>query len=39
MPVSNDSKVISIHQGLTSLSLKIDKDFNMMNDKVIDYQI
>ena len=32
MPVSNDSKVISIHQGLTSLSLKIDKDFNMMND-------
>ena len=32
MPVSNDSKVISIHPGLTSLSLKIDKDFNMMND-------
>ena len=32
MPVSNDSRVISIHPGLTSLSLKIDKDFNMMND-------
>jgi Leucine-rich repeat (LRR) protein len=32
MPISNDSKVISIHPGLTSLSLKIDKDFNMMND-------
>ena len=32
MPVSNDSKVISIHPGLTSLSLKIDKNFNMMND-------
>ena len=32
MPVSNDSKVISIHLGLTSLSLKIDKNFNMMND-------
>ena len=32
MPVSNDSKVISIHPGLTSISLKIDKNFNMMND-------
>ena len=32
MPVSNDSKVISIHPSLTSLSLKIDKNFNMMND-------
>ena len=32
MPFSNDSKVISIHPGLTSLSLKIDKNFNMMND-------
>ena len=32
MPASNDSKVISIHPGLTSLSLKIDKNFNMMND-------
>ena len=32
MPSSNDSKVISIHPGLTSLSLKIDKNFNMMND-------
>ena len=32
MPVSNDSKVISIHPGLTTLSLKIDKNFNMMND-------
>ena len=32
MPASNDSKVISIHQGLTSISLKIDKNFNMMND-------
>ena len=32
MPVSNDSKVISIHSGLTSLRLKIDKNFNMMND-------
>ena len=32
MPVSNDSKVIKIHQGITSLTLKIDKNFNMMND-------
>jgi Leucine-rich repeat (LRR) protein len=32
MPASNDSKVISIHPGLTALSLKIDKNFNMMND-------
>ena len=32
MPTSNDNKVIQIHQGLTSLSLKIDKDFNMLND-------
>ena len=32
MPSSNDSKVISIHPGLTSISLKIDKNFNMMND-------
>ena len=32
MPVSNDSKVITIHPGLTSLSLKIDKTFNMLND-------
>ena len=31
-PSSNDNKVIQIHQGLTSLSLKIDKDFNMLND-------
>ena len=32
MPTSNDNKVIQIHQGLTSLSLKIDKNFNMLND-------
>ena len=32
MPASNDSKVISIHPGLTSLRLKIDRNFNMMND-------
>jgi len=32
MPVSKDSKVISINPGLTTLSLKIDKNFNMMND-------
>ena len=32
MPSSNDNKIIQIHQGLTSLSLKIDKDFNMLND-------
>ena len=31
LPSSNDNKVIQIHQGLTSLSLKIDKDFNMLN--------
>ena len=30
MPSSNDTKIIN--QGLTSLSLKIDKNFNMMND-------
>jgi len=30
MPSSNNSKIIN--QGLTSLSLKIDKNFNMMND-------
>ena len=32
LPVSNDSKVITINPGLTSLSLMIDKNFNMMND-------
>jgi len=32
MPSSADSKVIKIHDGLTSLTLKIDKNFNMMND-------
>ena len=32
MPTSNDNKVIQIHPGLTSLSLKIDKNFNMLND-------
>ena len=32
MPSSNDNKVIQIHPGLTSLSLKIDKEFNMLND-------
>ena len=32
MPSSNDNKVIQIHPGLTSLSLKIDKNFNMLND-------
>lgn len=32
MPSSTDSKIIKIHQGLTCLSLKIDKYFNMMND-------
>ena len=32
MPSSTDNKVIQIHQGLTSLSLKIDKNFNMLND-------
>ena len=32
VPVSNDSKIITINPGLTSLSLIIDKNFNMMND-------
>ena len=32
MPSSADSKVTKIHEGLTSLTLKIDKNFNMMND-------
>jgi Leucine-rich repeat (LRR) protein len=32
LPVSNDSKVITINPGLTSLSSMIDKNFNMMND-------
>jgi len=32
IPISADSKIIKIHQGLTTLSLKIDKNFNMMND-------
>ena len=32
MPSSSDNKVIQIHPGLTSLSLKIDKNFNMLND-------
>ena len=32
MPTSNDNKVIQIHPGLTSLTLKIDSDFNMLND-------
>ena len=32
IPKSADSKIIKIHQGLTTLSLKIDKNFNMMND-------
>jgi len=32
MPSSSDSKVPKIHEGLTSLTLKIDKNFNMMND-------
>jgi len=32
VPVSNDSKVMTINPGLTSLSLVIDKNFNMMND-------
>ena len=30
--ISNDLKVVSIHKGMTSLCLKIDKYFNMMND-------
>ena len=32
MPISADSKILGIHQGLTSLTLKIHKNFNMMND-------
>jgi Leucine-rich repeat (LRR) protein len=33
IPASSDNKVIQIHPGLTSLSLKIDdKNFNMLND-------
>ena len=32
IPVSNDNKIIKIHPGLTHLSLKIDKNFNMLND-------
>ena len=32
LPVSNDNKIIKIHPGLTHLSLKIDKNFNMLND-------
>ena len=32
IPASADSKIIKIHQNLTSLTLKIDKNFNMMND-------
>ena len=32
MPTSNDNKVIQIHPGLTSLKLKIDNNFNMLND-------
>ena len=32
MPASADSKIIKIHQGLTSLTLIINKNFNMMND-------
>jgi len=32
MPTSNDNKVIQIHPGLTSLTLKIDNNFNMLND-------
>ena len=32
MPSSSDSKVAKIHEGLTSLTLKIDKNFNMLND-------
>ena len=32
LPVSNDNKIIKIHPGMTHLSLKIDKNFNMLND-------
>ena len=32
MPTSKDNKVIQIHPGLTSLTLKIDNNFNMLND-------
>ena len=32
VPVSNDNKIIKIHPGLAYLSLKIDKNFNMLND-------
>ena len=32
IPVSYDNKIIKIHPGLTHLSLKIDKNFNMLND-------
>ena len=39
MPSSNDNKVIQIHQGLTSLSLKIDKNFNMLTISDIVYPI
>ena len=30
--ISNDSKIITINQGMTTLCLKIDRFFNMMND-------
>ena len=30
--ISNDSKIITIYQGMTTLCLKIDRFFNMMND-------
>ena len=30
--ISNDSKIITINQGITTLCLKIDRFFNMMND-------
>ena len=32
MQSSAYSKIIKFHQGLTSLTLKINKNFNMMND-------
>ena len=32
LPVSNDNKIIKIHPGMRHLSLKIDKNFNMLND-------
>lgn len=32
MPASADSKIMKIHQGVTSLTLVINKNFNMMND-------